>query len=154
MLFGDYTQKITPLILWMDYWLHPTWLNADNDGNPDKIPWGLASDPFGRPSDHSGRPSDHSGRPSDPSSRPSDPSSWPSDPLDRGWRDEPRKGQTDGLIDRWMDRQMDGRREFLSILQDFVPCQGRCPATFWDFTTSKKQGKVTAAFMMHFGNWL
>ena len=84
MLSGYCTQKITPLILWMDSWLHPTWLNADNDGNPGKISWGLASD--------------HSGRPSDPSSRLLDPSSWPSDPIDRGWRDQLTEGRMDGRI--------------------------------------------------------
>merc|ERR1712035_123638 len=45
----------------------------------------------------------------------------------------------------------DGRTEFLPILQDFVPCWGRCPATLCDFTTSKKQGKGTADLMMPFG---
>ena len=45
----------------------------------------------------------------------------------------------------------DGRTEFLPILQDFVPCRGRCPATFCDFTTSKRQGKGTADLMMPFG---
>ena len=29
--------------------------------------------------------------------------------------------------DGWTDVRMDGRREFLPILQDFVPCRGRCP---------------------------
>ena len=46
-----------------------------------------------------------------------------------------------------MDKQM----EFLPILQDFLPCRGRCPATLCDFTTSKKQGKGTADPMMPFG---
>ena len=49
------------------------------------------------------------------------------------------------------DPQTDVRTEFLPILQDFVPCRGRCPATLCDFTTSKKQGKGTADFMMPFG---
>ena len=48
---------------------------------------------------------------------------------------------------------MDGWTEFLPILQDFVPCWGRCPATLWDFTTLKKQGKGTADLMMPFGDW-
>ena len=61
-------------------------------------------------------------RPSDPYNRPSDPSSWPSDPLDRE--------QVDQLNDGWTGGQMDGWMEFLPILQDFVPCWGRCPATF------------------------
>ena len=52
-------------------------------------------------------------------------------------------GRTDG--------RADGRTEFLPILQDFVPCRGRCPATLCDFTTSKKQGTGTADFMMPFG---
>ena len=43
--------------------------------------------------------------------------------------------------------------EFLPILQDFVPCWGRCPATLLDLTTSKKQGKGTADLMMPFGDW-
>ena len=43
-----------------------------------------------------------------------------------------------------MDGRTDGRMEFLPIIQDFVPCWGHCPATLWDFTTSKKQGKGTA----------
>ena len=38
--------------------------------------------------------------------------------------------------------------EFLPILQDFVPSRGRCPATLWDFTKSKKQGKGTADLMI------
>ena len=45
----------------------------------------------------------------------------------------------------------DGQMEFLHILQVFVPCRGRCPATFCDFTTSKKQGKGTADLLMPFG---
>ena len=49
-----------------------------------------------------------------------------------------------------MDGWTYGRTEFLSILQDFVPCWGRCPATFYDFTTSKRQGKGTADLMMPF----
>ena len=53
----------------------------------------------------------------------------------------------DGPMDGWIDKQM----EFLSILQDFVACQGRCPAFLCDFTTSKKQGKGTADLMMPFG---
>ena len=53
-----------------------------------------------------------------------------------------------------MDGRTDGRTEFLPILQDFVPCRGRCPATLLDFTTSKKQGKGTADLMMPFGDWL
>ena len=56
-------------------------------------------------------------------------------------------------MDVWMDARMDGSMEFLPILQDLVPYQGRCPATFRDFTTSKKQGKGTADLMMPFGDW-
>ena len=48
---------------------------------------------------------------------------------------------------------MDVQTEFLRILQDFVPCWGRCPATLCDFVTSKKQGKGTADLMMPFGDW-
>ena len=43
--------------------------------------------------------------------------------------------------------------EFFPILQDFVPCWGRYPATFRDFTISERQGKGTADLMMPFGNW-
>ena len=56
-------------------------------------------------------------------------------------------------MDGWMDGRTDGRTEFLPILQDFVPCWGRCPATFCDFVTSKKQGKGNADLMMPFGDW-
>ena len=41
----------------------------------------------------------------------------------------------EGLIEgsrasqRGADGRADGRTEFLPILQDFVPCRGRCPAT-------------------------
>ena len=52
-------------------------------------------------------------------------------------------GRTDGWMDGWM--------EFLPILQDLVPCRGRCPAMFCDFTSSKRQGKGTADLMMPFG---
>ena len=89
--------------------------------------------PLARPSDPSGWPLYPYGKPSDSTNWPLDPSSWSSDPLD-GWR-------------------MDGRAEFLPILQDFVPCWGRCPATLGDFTSSKKQGKGTAD-MMPFGDWI
>ena len=54
-------------------------------------------------------------------------------------------------MDGRMDSQMEGRMEFLPILQDFVPCWGRCPATLCNFTPSKKQGKGTADLMMPFG---
>ena len=49
---------------------------------------------------------------------------------------------------------MDGQTEFLPILEDFLSCGGRCPSTFCNFTTSKKQGKGTADLMMPFGDWL
>ena len=51
----------------------------------------------------------------------------------------------------WTDVRTDVRTEFLPILQDFVPCWGRCPATLCNFTTSKKQGKGTADLLMPFG---
>ena len=44
-----------------------------------------------------------------------------------------------------------GQTEFLPILQDFVPCRGRCPATLCNFNTSKRQGKGSADLMMPFG---
>ena len=50
-----------------------------------------------------------------------------------------------------MDGRTDGQTEFLPILQDFVPCWGRSPATLCNITTSKKQGKGTADLMMPFG---
>ena len=34
------------------------------------------------------------------------------------------EGQQEG---GWMDKRTDGQIEFLPILQDFVPCWGRCP---------------------------
>ena len=37
-----------------------------------------------------------------------------------------RASQPD-LLDGWMHGEMDGCREFLPILQDFIPYQGRCP---------------------------
>ena len=49
--------------------------------------------------------------------------------------------------------QTDRRTEFLPILQDLVPCRGRCRATLLDFRTSKKQGEGTADLMMHLGDW-
>ena len=58
-------------------------------------------------------------------------------------------------MDIWMDGRMygwaDGRTEFLPILQDFVPSRGCCPATLYNFTASKKQGKGIADVMMPFG---
>ena len=51
----------------------------------------------------------------------------------------------------WGDGLEDGQTEFLPILQDFVPCWGRCPATLCNFTTSKRKGKGTADLMMPFG---
>ena len=54
-------------------------------------------------------------------------------------------------MDGRTDRRTDVRTEFLPILQDFVPCRGRCPAIHRDFTISKKQGKGTADLMMPFG---
>ena len=46
---------------------------------------------------------------------PSDPNNWPFDPL--------VGQQIIGPTDGWTY----GRTEFLPILQDFVPCRGRCP---------------------------
>ena len=66
-----------------------------------------------------------------------------------GWTDRRMDGRMDGRTDGWTD----GRMENLPILQDFVPYQGCCPATFCDFTTSKKQGKATADHMMPLGAW-
>ena len=43
--------------------------------------------------------------------------------------------------------------KFLTILLDFVLYQGSCPATLWDFTTSKKQGKGAADLKRPFGDW-
>ena len=54
-------------------------------------------------------------------------------------------GQTYGQTDGW--------KEFLPILQNFVPCWGRCPATPKDFTISKKQSKDIADLMMPFGGF-
>merc|ERR1711895_315254 len=50
--------------------------------------------------------------------------------------------------------QTDGRTENLPILQDFVPYQGRCPATA-QFKPKNyiKRGKGTADHMMPLGNW-
>ena len=45
-------------------------------------------------------------------------------PLNK-WTD----GWTDGRTDGRTDGQMDGQTEFLPILQDFLPCRGRCPKT-------------------------
>ena len=56
-------------------------------------------------------------------------------------------GQMNGLKDGWMD----GHMEFLPVPQDFVPCQGRCPAPLRDFETPMKQGKGSADLMMPFG---
>ena len=127
-------------------------------------PPGRPSDPSGRPSDPSDRPSDPSGLPSDPSGRSSDllagpltpkadPQTSPASPQTPliGFQTPPLDRQpTDGLIHGWMN----GQTEFLPILQDFVPCLGRCPATPRDFTTSKKQGKDTAHLMIPFGVFL
>ena len=46
-----------------------------------------------------------------------------------------------------------GWTKFLPILQDFVPCWARGPATFREFVTSKKQGKRSDDLMIPFGNW-
>ena len=54
------------------------------------------------------------------------------------------EGQTGGCTD--------GREEFLPILQDFVPCWGRCTSTLCNLTTSKKQGKGTADLMILIGD--
>ena len=46
-----------------------------------------------------------------------------------GWTDEQTDRQTDGWTEGRTDGWMDGRTENLSILQDFVPYQGSCPAS-------------------------
>ena len=55
-------------------------------------------------------------------------------------------GQTYGRTDKWMEN--------LPILQDFVPYQGRCPATA-QLQPKKciKRGKDTADHMMPLGDW-
>ena len=53
----------------------------------------------------------------------------------------------------WAVKRIDGWTEFPPILQDFVPCWGRCPATFCDYATSKKQGKGAADLKRPFGDW-
>ena len=49
----------------------------------------------------------------------------------RAYQEARGDGQMDGQTDVQMDRRMygwtDRWTEFLPILQDFVPCQGRCP---------------------------
>ena len=46
---------------------------------------------------------------------------------------------------------MDGRTEYLPILQDFVPYRGRCPATaHFHPKNCIKRGKGTADYMMPF----
>ena len=53
-----------------------------------------------------------------------------------------------------MDERMDGQTENLPILQDFVPYQGRCPATAQLQPKNYiKRGKGTADHMMPLGNW-
>ena len=50
----------------------------------------------------------------------------------------------DQWMDGWMDRQMDTQN--LPILQDFVPCPGRCPAILRDLTTFDGLKGVVALF--------
>ena len=55
----------------------------------------------------------------------------------------------DGQTDRQTDRQTENL-----ILQDFVPCWGRCPATAQlQPKNCIKQGKGTADHMMPLGDW-
>ena len=58
-------------------------------------------------------------------------------------------------MDGRMDVRMDGRMENLSILQDFIPYWGRCPATTQlQHKNYIKWGKGTADHMMPLGDWL
>ena len=67
-----------------------------------------------------------------------------------GWTD----GWMDGRTDGWTDGRTDRRTENLPILQDFVPYQGRCPATAQlQLENCIKQGKGTADHMMPLGDW-
>ena len=70
-----------------------------------------------------------------------------------GWPSEPSSGPQIPLTSLWMDKRTDGRTEFLPILQDFVPSRGRCPATFCNLKTAKKQGKGTVDHVMPIGDW-
>ena len=53
------------------------------------------------------------------------PQTPPASPLSPLNALRPLVWKTDG----WTYGRTDGRTEFLPILQDFVPCRGRCPAT-------------------------
>ena len=58
-------------------------------------------------------------------------------------------------MDRWMDGWTDGRTENLSILQDFVPYRGRCPAAAQlQPKNCVKRDKGTADHIMPLGDWL
>ena len=52
--------------------------------------------------------------------------------IDR-WTAGKKDGQTHRQANRWIDRptdrQTNGQTKHLPILQDSVPCQGRCPAS-------------------------
>ena len=54
-----------------------------------------------------------------------------------GFGDQPAESEGQPEGGGWTGGRTDGRTEFLPFLLDFVPCRGRCPATFCDFTTSR-----------------
>ena len=68
------------------------------------------------------------------------PQAWLAGP--QAWLDGP-EGGTNG----WTD----GRTENLPILQDFVPYQGRCPASPHENKEEKEQSKGTADHLMPLG---
>ena len=51
---------------------------------------------------------------------------------------------------RKMDVRMEGRTEFLPILQDFVPCQGRCPKRGRSFIF--RYEKITTSALLQLEN--
>ena len=70
--------------------------------------------------------------------------------LEGGGTDVWTYGRTDGRT----DKRTDVRTENLPILQDFVPYQGRCPATAQlQPKNCVKRGKGTADHMMPLGDW-
>ena len=71
-----------------------------------------------------------------------------------GHTDGQMDGRTDGRMDGWMDGWMDGQMENLTILLDFVPYRGCCPATAQlQPKNCIKRGKGTADHMP-LGDWL
>ena len=54
-------------------------------------------------------------------------------------------------MDERTDGRMDGRTENLPILKDFVPYQGRCPASPMKTKEKEEQGKGTADHLMPLG---